>query len=134
MFCLEATRNGKALATAPVPAKGVLSFTMQLVTASQRGPPENSQRFHLTGFDWTVDAEVLRWCEGDLAVGDEFLVRVVEREIADPPTQREPMHRPDTDDIIAKKRKHLAELEDQVRYLRGNLGLEPSDEDPGSRG
>ncbi len=128
MLCFEVLRNGKLLARAARPEKGVLVFEMHRLTASQRGDPDG-QRFDLHAFDWGVEPnEIARWCSDDLAVGDEFVVRVAEREDADPPTKRELMFPPDTEEIIAKKREHLAQLEEQVAYLRRSLGLEMPEE------
>jgi len=126
MVCFEVTRNGQRLATASGPEKGVLSFHMNRVIGSQRSPAD-SQEFDLWASDWGKGPnEIAHWCSGPLALGDEFIVRVVDMETADAPTQLESSP-PDTSDVIEKKRRDLAELEGLVRLLRRSLGVETSD-------
>ncbi len=123
MICFEVTRNGKRLATAASPeSPGVLSFDMARVTGSQRVPPD-SNTFTLWAVDWrSAPNEIRKWCEGDLSVGDELVVRVVESANPDPPTVIE-HGPPEPADLIERERLNLEALEGQVRLLRRKLGL-----------
>ena len=123
MICFQVMRNGKRLATAgSFENGGVLSFDMTRVTGSQRNP-SNSNRFNLWGGDWSVNPnEVVTWCSGDLAVGDELVVRVIESTNPDAPAGIG-LKVPHPDEAIEKARKDIAELEQEARFLRRTFGL-----------
>jgi hypothetical protein len=79
---------------------------MDRVTATLGRPSSESQRFELFAFEGTEFKEILRWASGELVVGDEFVLRVVEREAADSPITREELNvvPADMNDIVERKR------------------------------
>jgi hypothetical protein len=95
MICFEVYVNGKRVCLAGVGETGVLSG---ILTWVKRGPhqahedageddiPDEDVTLHVGGLgQHGKDALHLDWADEDLNVGDEVLLRIVERDKCDPP-------------------------------------------------
>lgn len=124
MLCIELSRNGKRVATAGLPGKGVLSLIFNRVLSEHRGPEE--LRFvRLGGLDTESDPEAhVDWFEDDVMVGDEFVVRFVEREAADAPGTRRPNVCGLPQESREERLARLKALEEGAAKLRAELGLD----------
>jgi hypothetical protein len=115
VLCIELRRNGKRLVVAGQPDKGVVTVYF---VADNRGPV---QLFRLVGVDASLaPGSHLEWPGGMVEVGDEFTLRFLEGESADPPVVEPPPPR-----TKAERRRRkvawLGKLEKQVRDLRKEL-------------
>ncbi len=91
MICFEVTLNGKRLATAGLPGKGVMTTMVELAEPSAPGAPRWLV-LRVGGFDTSdpvKDGEHVSWVEKQpLSVGDTVTVRVLARDQSDPPVTR----------------------------------------------
>ena len=118
MLCIELSRNGKRLATAGLPGEGVVSLIFTRVLTERLGP-EEVRTVRLGG----LDTEHVDWFGDDVAVGDEFIVRFVERDQADPPASRRPNVCGVPEESREERLERLKALEDGAAKLRALLGL-----------
>jgi len=115
VLCIELRRNGTRLVTAGQPDKG--SVCVYFV-ADNRGPV---LRFNLVGVDASsAPGSHMEWPGGDVEVGDEFTIRFLKGDSADPPDVFPPP--PNTKAERRRRRvAWLGKLEKQVRDLRKEL-------------
>ncbi len=124
MFCIELSRNGKRVATAGLPGNGVLSLTFTRVLSEHRGP-EEFRTVRLGGLDTESDPEsFVEWFDDDVKLGDEFVVRFVERETADAPGTRRPNLCGLPQESREERLERLKALEEGASKLRAELGLD----------
>src|SRR5689334_2997495 len=127
MLCIELSRNGECLATAGLPGKGVLSVVFNRVLSDPNGPLER-RRFSLGGLDVSVEPnQSLHWVGGDVKVGDEFVVRYLENDSADPPSHAEPSTRPTESELRQFRHRQLRYLESEMRRVRKLLDAPPEE-------
>lgn len=118
MLCIEVSRNGERLATAGLPGKGVLSVIFNRVLSDPNGPVER-RHFSLGGLDVSVEPnQSLHWVEGDVEIGDEFIVRFLEKDFADAPLHAEPSSRPGASELRRFRRRQLKNLEAEMKRVR----------------
>ena len=118
MLCIEVSRNGKRLATAGLPRKGVLSVIFDRVLSDAHGPAER-RHFSLGGLDTSTEPNSsLHWVAGDVQVGDEFVVRYLERISADPPKRSEPSTRPSAAELRRFRQQQLRNLGAEIKRVR----------------
>jgi hypothetical protein len=90
MIAIELYVNDKKVATAGV-AGGVMSAIVNLVGVLK--DPHESDEWHssisLAGLN-SQTSEHLRWFSRDLSIGDEVRIRIIESDVVDTPTEREP--------------------------------------------
>ena len=122
VLCIELRRNGKRLATAGLPGKGVISVIFDRVFSDARGPKE-LLHFRLGGLDSSSSepSSHLEWAGGDVEVGDEFTVRFLHGESSDPPVSVEPPLPRTKAAVRRRKVAWLRVLEKQVQDLRKEL-------------
>ncbi len=105
MITFEVSLNGSSICTAGVGDLGVLTTTVSWVRreSSDKNPGDIVEELTLeVGGLVAVTKEHVRWTDGSVAAGDELIIRIVNQESADPPTERrrtEPK-----EDIEAQKR------------------------------
>ena len=125
MLCIELSRNGKRLATAGLPGKGLLTALFNRTLTDANGPKE-IRGFGLGGRDVSVQPNAdLLWAQGKIEPGDEFVLRILELPEADPPRHRS---YPKPRSKAAKRRTwmaHLRRIEAEAKELREQLGLRP---------
>lgn len=121
MLCIELSRNGERLATAGLQGKGVLSVIFDRVLSDPNGPVER-RHFSLGGLDVSTEPnKSLHWVGGEIEVGDEFVVRYVEGESADPPKHSEPSTHPTEAELRRFRQRQLRNLEAEMRRVRALL-------------
>jgi len=126
MLCIELSRNGKRLATAGLPGKGVLSAIFDRVLTIANGPKE-LRRFSLGGLDLSTQPNLsVGWAYGKIEHGDEFVLRFLDLPEADPPRHRShPRPRSKATERRARM-EHLRRIEAEAKELREHLGLRPN--------
>ncbi len=140
VICFELERNGERVARAGIPGHAVLSATFTWVR-SRRGvkPPARVRKeltFGLSGLDSNVPpGEHVGWAGGPMEVGDEFVLRVVDADAADPPVDGRRRKRRDPSDaeMLRLLRRNeeglvrdLREIRRKLRKLEGTAGGPPA--------
>lgn len=124
MLCIELSRNGQRLATAGLPGKGVLSVIFNRVLSDPNGPVEK-RHFSLGGLDVSTEPNTsLHWVGGEVEVGDEFVVRYFDAELADTPRHAEPSTRPTEAELRRFRQRQLRNLEAEIKRVRKLLDEE----------
>jgi len=118
MLCIEVSRNGERLAAAGLPGKGVVSVVFNRVLSDANGVLERRD-FRMGGLDVSVEPNrSLHWTGGKVEVGDEFIVRFIEKDVADAPLHAELSSRPSESELRRFRRRQLKNLEAELLRVR----------------
>jgi hypothetical protein len=105
MITFEVSLNGSRICTAGVGDLGVLTTTVSWVRreSSDANPSDIVEELTLqVGGLIASTKEHVRWTDGSVAAGDEVIIRIVDQESADFPTERR--HTDPKKDIEAQER------------------------------